>query len=152
MISLNASDASELSYIIFPEYGVKMLIVSGSTRSFIDPNIAQNVPKFNHKRSICCFNSFSKISHKHSVDSSFQNFNLQNPMNLKFTISSNILKVSSAFYDLNLIPVDPDRASSKDKTTVLMEKLLFRIRKSIVVEFPNASQYQKIILHNDNFK
>nr|CAH7726837.1 unnamed protein product [Callosobruchus chinensis] len=63
-----------------------MLIVSGSTRSFIDPNIAQKCfPNLIINDPFVVSTVFQKSAHKHSVSiPASKIFNLQNPMNLKF--------------------------------------------------------------------
>nr|CAH7758503.1 unnamed protein product [Callosobruchus chinensis] len=85
-ISFNASDTSGLSYVIFPEYNIKILIDSGSTRSFIDPEIAFNFfPNQIRNEPFIVSTVFQKSAHKFSaLVPASKIFCLPQPKQLKF--------------------------------------------------------------------
>lgn len=81
-----SNNYSELSYIIFPETNLKILIDSGSTRSFIDPNIAKNLyPNQIINDPFIVSTVFQKSAHQHSaLIPASKLFKLPKNQNLKF--------------------------------------------------------------------
>lgn len=80
------SNSSELAYIVFPENNLKFLIDSGSTKSFIDPNIAKQLyPKQIMNDPFIVSTVFQKSAHQHStLIPASSIFKLPENKNLKF--------------------------------------------------------------------
>ena len=86
-MSINATNnISELPYIIFPEQNIKILIDTGSTKSFIDPQLAFNFyPNCIGNDPFIVSTVFQKSAHKFSaLLPASKIFKLPKQENLKF--------------------------------------------------------------------
>lgn len=86
IIPFNTTDASELPYVILPEYNIKVLLDSGSTKSFIDPDIANKFfPNLIRHDPFVVSTVFQKSAHKFSACiPATKLFKLQKNKTLKF--------------------------------------------------------------------
>lgn len=80
------ANTSELSYIIFPEHNIKLLIDSGSTKSFLNPDLAQRYfSNFIQEDPFIVSTVFQKSAHRFSaLIPASKIFNLPDSQNLKF--------------------------------------------------------------------
>lgn len=78
--------SSELPYVIFPEHNIKILIDSGSTKSFLDPNFVNKFyPNFISNDPFIVSTVYQKSAHQFSANiPSSKLFNLPYHQNLKF--------------------------------------------------------------------
>lgn len=86
VISLNTANSSELPYLIFPELNIKLLIDSGSTKSFINPELAfKCFPNCIRNDPFIVSTVFQKSAHQYSAEiPASKIFELPKQTNLKF--------------------------------------------------------------------